>query len=145
MSRGYVAAMSLALVSALAIPGAGRAQGHEDADEKTIRSLENQEREAVLKVDVPALKRLWSEHFVVNNPQNLVSPNRDAVLQRVTQGLIHYTLFERRIECIRFDGERVERRFTHVWKQDGATWRLIARHANVILNVDSGAPRSTIR
>lgn len=123
------------------------------SEEDVIRQLEEQERQAVLGQDVAALERLWAEEFIVNNPQNQISPNRDAVLALVKRGLIRYEAFERRIESIRFSsdiaivmgaetvepvgdtphaGGTVERRFTNVWgKQDG-TWQMIARHANVI-------------
>jgi hypothetical protein len=29
-------------------------------------------------------------------------------------------------------GQTVKRRFTNIWSREGGTWRLIARHANVI-------------
>jgi len=123
------------------------------ADEKTIRALEEQERLAVLNEDIAALERLWSEQFIVNNPQNEVSPDRGAVLDRVRRGLIRYSTFERRIEAIRFDRDiaivmgsetvvpkaaaagsppSVQRRFTNIWRKTGDTWRVVARHANVI-------------
>jgi ketosteroid isomerase-like protein len=121
--------------------------------ETAIRSLEEQERAAVLNEDVPALERLWSEQFIVNNPQNEISADRNAVLDRVKRGLIRYSQFERRIESIRFDGDvaivmgsetvvrkgdtagappTVRRRFTNIWRQSGSTWHMIARHANVV-------------
>jgi hypothetical protein len=123
-------------------------------DEATIRSLEEQERMGVLNQDVQALERVWSEQFMVNTPTNQVSPNRSVVVDLVEQGIIHYSSFERSIEQIRFNGDiaivmggetvqptgnaplagqTVERRFTHIWKYDGATWRLVARHANDII------------
>jgi hypothetical protein len=122
-------------------------------DEETIRVLEEQERMGVLNQDVRALERVWSEQFMVNAPGNLISPNRDVVVDLVGQGIIHYSSFERRIEQIRFNGDiaivmggetvqptgnaplagqTVERRFTHIWKYDGASWRLVVRHANNI-------------
>jgi hypothetical protein len=122
-------------------------------DEETIRSLEEQERMGVLNQDIQALERVWSEQFMVNTPTNQVSPNRSIVVDLVRQGIIHYSSFERSIEQIRFDGDiaivmgaetvqpagdaplagqTVHRRFTHIWKYDGATWRLVARHANNI-------------
>ncbi|MGK2963021.1 MAG: nuclear transport factor 2 family protein [Gemmatimonadaceae bacterium] len=119
--------------------------------EAAIRSLEDQERLAVLSRDAQALQGLWSERFMVNAPINQVAPNRGIVLQLLQQGLIHYSSFERRIEQIRFDGDfaivmggetvqpagnaplagqTVQRRFTHMWKHEQGEWRLIARHAN---------------
>ena len=121
--------------------------------EGTIRSLEEQERMAVLKEDVAALERLWSDQFIVNNPQNAVSPDRNAVIDRVKRGLIRYSQFERRIETIRFNGDlaivmgsetivpktdaatpaqAVQRRFTNIWRHSGTTWHMIARHANIV-------------
>ena len=119
--------------------------------EATIRSLEEQERLAVLKQDSQALQRLWSERFMVNSPLNQIAPSRSVVLGFLQQGLMHYSSFERRIEQIRFDGvvaivmggetvqpignaplagQTVQRRFTHVWKHEQGAWHLIARHAN---------------
>ena len=122
-------------------------------EEDVIRQLEEQERQAVLQQDFAALERLWAEEFIVNNPQNQISPSRDAVLALVQRGLIRYAAFERRIESIRFNtdiaivmgaetvepvgdapraGGKVERRFTNIWRRHETTWRMIARHANVI-------------
>ena len=124
-----------------------------NTEEDMIRQLEEQERLAVLQGDLEALERLWAEEFIVNNPQNQISPSRDTVLALVKKGLIRYAAFERQIESIRFNadiaivmgaetvepigdapraGGAVERRFTNIWMKKGATWRMIARHANVI-------------
>jgi ketosteroid isomerase-like protein len=121
-------------------------------EEDVIRQLEEQERQAVLQQDFAALERLWAEEFIVNNPQNQISPSRDTVLALVQRGLIRYAAFERRIESIRFNtdiaivmgaetvepvgdapraGGTVERRFTNIWRKQADTWRMIARHANV--------------
>jgi len=123
------------------------------AVEDTIRAMEEQERVAVLKEDVPALEKLWAESLTVNNPQNEISPNRAAVLDRVKHGLIRYSQFDRRIEAIRVDGDfaivmgsetvvrkddtnsanpPVHRRFTNIWKKSGKAWRMIARQASVV-------------
>jgi len=120
-------------------------------DEVAIRALEDKARLAVLTSDIAALEELWSESFIVNNPENQILANRTAVLDRVHQGQIHYSKFEREIEAIRFAGDIaivmgaetvlaagaaedqvVHRRFTNVWRREGSTWRAIARHANVI-------------
>ena len=42
----------------------------QEPKERKIRALEEQERMAVLKEDIPALEKLWSKQFIVNNPQN---------------------------------------------------------------------------
>src|SRR5262245_14694470 len=73
--------------------------------ETEIRALDEQERLAVLKEDVAALERLWSDQLIVNNPQNEISADRNAVFDRIKKGLIRYSQFDRRIEAIRFNGD----------------------------------------
>jgi ketosteroid isomerase-like protein len=117
------------------------------SDEQHVRSLDDQERVAALKRDLPALERLWSDQFTVNAPNNQVVVGKRAVLDT----------FERQIEFIRADGnfviimgletvqpigdapsaglvagQSIKRRFTNIWKNEEGTWRLFARHANVI-------------
>jgi ketosteroid isomerase-like protein len=127
------------------------------SDERAIRSLEEQEVIAVLNQDVAALERLMSDGYIVNNPQNGITPDREGVLDRVRKGLIRYASFDRHIEAIRIDGdvaivmglevvvpkgaapragETVRRRYTNIWKRSGSGWKSIARHANVM----AGAP-----
>jgi hypothetical protein len=130
------------------------------ADEEHVRSLDDQERIAALKRDIPALERLWSEQFTVNAPNNQVVVGRRAVLDTfVRAGVINFSIFERQVEFIRADGafviimgletvepisdapsaglvagHTIKRRYTNIWKNEGGTWRLFARHANVIPN-----------
>ena len=105
---------------------------------------------------------LWSgcgpEQFTVNAPNNQVVVGRRAVLDTfVRAGVINFSTFERQVEFIRSDGDfviimgletvepvsdapsaglvagrTIKRRFTNVWRKEGGTWRLLARHANVI-------------
>ena len=124
-----------------------------DSDEDVIRSLEKRATAAVLKRDTMALRSLWSEHFMVNAPRNVVAPNRKAVFDLLSQGVIHYASFESTIEHLRVDGDvavvmgsetvrptgkaplagqTVPRRFTHVWRKQGDQWLLLARHAHII-------------
>lgn len=147
MSRVLAVLLALVLSSCdSTVPGT-RGPG----DEAVIRGLEEEERTAILNRDSVALQRIWSTDFIVNSPLNQVSPNRAVVLDLVRQGLIQYTAFERRIEEFRLigdiavvmgseavqpagaDGGPVQRRFTHIWQRDAATWRLVARHANNIV------------
>ena len=133
------------------------AQGR-TTDETTVRSLDDQARTAALKRDVGALERLWSDQLVVNAPDNHVIVGKRAVLDDfVRTGIIDFSVFERQIEFVRIDGDfatlmgletvvpkadspanglktgqRVQRRFTNIWKREGDTWRLFIRHANVI-------------
>ena len=127
-------------------------------DEAAVRALDDQERIAALQRDVKALEQLWSEQFTVNAPNNRVVVGRKSVLDTfVHAGVINFSKFERDIEFVKADGpfviimglerlvpmsdapeaglvagETVRRRFTNVWKYEDGTWRLFARHANVI-------------
>jgi len=144
--------LSLLLTCSLSV-SAAQSEEPLAAKESTIRSLEEQERTAVLKEDVQTLERLWSEQLIVNTPQNEISADRSVVLDRVKRGLIRYSQFERRIEMVRFNGDlaivmgsevvvrkgdeasatqAVRRRFTNIWRESGRTWRMIVRHANIV-------------
>src|SRR5687768_11585469 len=71
-------------------------------DEEQVRSLDDQERLAALRRDLPALERLWSEDFAVNAPNNQVIVGRRAVVDTfVGSGVINFSRFERQIEFIR--------------------------------------------
>jgi ketosteroid isomerase-like protein len=128
------------------------------SDEETVRKLDDQERLAALKRDAPALERLWSDQFTVNAPNNAVVVGKSAVMDTfVHSGVINFSSFERKIEFVHVDGDfafimgletlkplsdapsaglvagqEVRRRFTNIWKKEAGTWRLYARHANVI-------------
>ncbi len=149
-ARTWVGSLCLLAGCATAHPAAAPQLA---TDEATIRALEEQERIAVREQDFAALERIWSPRFMVNTPRNQVAPDRAVVLDIFRQGLAHYSAFDRRIESILFDGdlaivmgaetvkpignaphagETVERRFTNIWKQENGSWRLLARHANVI-------------
>jgi ketosteroid isomerase-like protein len=127
--------------------------GRDSPAEATIRALDDQERLAALNQDFAALERLWSEHFIVNAPSNQILSNRSAVLDWFRKGMTTRSSYERSIEQIRVDGDMaivmgaetlkptgnapqagqtVRRRFTNIWKKEGDTWRLWARHANLI-------------
>ena len=129
-----------------------------NSDEEYVRSVDDQERNAALRRDISALERLWSEQFTVNAPNNQVVVGKRAVMEAfVRTGVINFSSFERQIEYIRADGafviimgleivqpitdapsvglaagQAIKRRFTNVWKNEAGTWRLFARHANVI-------------
>jgi ketosteroid isomerase-like protein len=157
MTPGFGRPLAVLLLACSVTVSAAASDAPDAAREATIRSLEDQERTAVLKEDVPALERLWSEQLIVNTPQSDVSADRSVVLDRIKRGLIRYSQFDRQIEVIRFNGDLaivmgsetivrkadpagapasspkpVRRRFTNIWRQSAQGWRMIARHANVI-------------
>lgn len=146
-------AFSILLLLTVGTSTGARAQSR-TSDEETVRSLDDLERIAALKRDIPALERLWSEQFTVNAPNNRIVIGKRAVLDTfVHAGVINFSSFERKIEFIRVDGDlaiimgaetvrpigdapmagqTVHRRFTNIWKKGDGTWRLFARHANMI-------------
>jgi hypothetical protein len=106
----------------------------------------------MLAADIAALDAIWSAGFTVNAPDNTVK-SKDQVLGAVRESRIRYSGFDRTVErvvvlddeCVisrggevvvpkgeRPDaGQRVVRRYSHVWKRADGSWRLAARHANV--------------
>jgi hypothetical protein len=128
------------------------------SNEAAVRALDDEERHAALTRDAGALRRLWSEEFTVNAPNNQVVSGKESVLATfVDSGVIDFSTYERSIEFIREDtpfvfimgletlmpnvdapsaglkkGQSVRRRFTNIWKNEAGTWRLWARHANVM-------------
>jgi len=135
------------LVTALATSASG-----DTAEEQRIRELDAKEAAAMLAADTAALDAIWSSGFTVNAPDNTVK-SREQVLGAVRESRIAYSGFERTVEkivvldddCVitmggevvvpkgdRPDaGQRVARRYSHVWKKAGGSWGLVARHANV--------------
>jgi uncharacterized protein (TIGR02246 family) len=118
-----------------------------------IRALEAEMEEGVLKRDVETLRQLWSRDFIVNAPRNVVVPDRGAVLEVFRKGIANYSVFDTQIEEIRlrgnvaivmgsetvkpvgdapYAGKTVDRRYTHVWRQQEGRWRLFARHAHIV-------------
>ena len=123
------------------------------ANEETIRQLENQEREAILRGDSTTLfNGLWDPTMIVNTPANRVGTVEGTKMQLRT-GQLAYLSFERHIEAITFNGDLaivmgqellrpqghqmnagklVTRRFTNVWRHVANSWGIIARQATII-------------
>src|SRR5262245_2690824 len=74
-------------------------------DEQRVRALDDQERIAALKRDVPTLERLWSDQLTVNAPNNEVIVGKRAVFETfVRSNIINFSRFDREIEFVRVDG-----------------------------------------
>jgi ketosteroid isomerase-like protein len=116
---------------------------------RQIEELEQEGTRAFLAQDVESLKRLFSDDFVVNSPLDRIH-TRDQVLDLLSRGLIRHLSQEVKIELIQRhgdivvvmgsdvvrnppDGAAVHRRFTNVWEAEGDSWRMIARHAQVVV------------
>ena len=124
----------------------------QQSDEAIIKSLEEKEREAILKSDTMQLSNLMSKQIVVQNPENAIVGFRQ-IMDRIKSGKIDYSAFERRIDNIAFvnsiaivmgletlipqgntkdAGKTVKRRFTNVWTKEKDGWKLTARQATII-------------
>lgn len=126
-----------------------------DSLETTIRQLEQQVVNGIVKADSNLLKTLWAPEFLVNTPRNTIAKDRQAVFEIQKAGLINYSRFERTIEAIQIldnavltmgsevivsrndipgakAGQPVKRRFTNIWIKQNGRWVQTARHASVI-------------
>ena len=123
--------------------------------ETQIRLLEQTVVKAILNADTITLKNIWAPEFLVNNPRNKITGNRDSVLISQKAGMIDYSTFERIIERIQIQknivitmgyevfvsrreipeakaGQTYKRRFTNIWMKKKGKWQQIARHASII-------------
>lgn len=123
--------------------------------EAEIRRLEQIVVTAILNADTNRLKQVWAPEFLVNNPRNDISGNRDSVLLTQKAGMINYSSFERVIERMQFQksfiitmghetfisrndtpgaraGQTYKRRFTNIWMKKNGKWQQTARHASII-------------
>ncbi|MDQ3685316.1 MAG: nuclear transport factor 2 family protein [Acidobacteriota bacterium] len=140
------------LVAALIVlaPGLVLAQSAKQkaAIEQEIRKLDLAHADAILRGDLAALDKLWTEDFRVNNPFNEIDK-----ADRIRTGAVTYSSFVREPESILIHGNTVivmgretavpkgsspdtgktiKRRYTNIWMKRQGKWRLVARHASVI-------------
>jgi len=140
------------LVAALTVlaPGLVWAQSarQKAAIEQEIRKLDLAHADAILRGDLAALDKLWTEDFMVNNPFNEIDKAK-----RIRTGAVTYSSFVREPESIAIHGDTVivmgretavpkgsspdagktiKRRYTNIWMKRQGKWRLVARHASVI-------------
>lgn len=124
-------------------------------NEIEIQRLEQTVVLAILNADTNKLKEVWAPEFLVNNPRNDISGNRDSVFLVQKAGMIDYSRFERVIERMQFQdnivitmghelfasrndmpgvkaGQVYKRRFTNIWMKKNGKWQQIARHASII-------------
>ncbi len=140
----------LAVALTVLVPGFAAAQSAKQkaAIEQEIRRLDLAHADAILRGDLPALDKLWTEDFKVNNPFNEVDK-----ANRIRTGAVTYSSFIREPESVLVHGETVivmgretvvpkgsspdagvtiNRRYTNIWMKRSGKWRLVARHASVI-------------
>jgi ketosteroid isomerase-like protein len=140
----------LAVALAILVPHLASAQSvsQKAAIEQEIRRLDLEHADAILRGDLPALDKLWTTDFKVNNPFNEVDK-----ADRIRTGAMTYSSFIREPETVLVHGDTVivmgreivvpkgnspdagktiNRRYTNIWMKRDSKWRLVARHASVI-------------
>lgn len=140
----------LAVVFAVFVPcsASGQSAKQKVKIEQEIRRLDLAHADAVLRGDLPALDKLWTEDFKVNNPFNQIDK-----ADRIRTGAVTYSSFTREPETVLIHGNTVivmgreivvpkgdspdsgitiNRRYTNIWMRRSGNWRLVARHASVI-------------
>lgn len=125
----------------------------ETSPEAEIRNLEETERRAVLKNDTIMLGKIWDKDLIINSLFNrvlLTTSNSDG---RPVIIPLSYSSFTRELEevlvkgdiviCMGHEvfvvagednngGEGFKQRYTNIWMKQNGTWKLIARHINLI-------------
>ena len=130
----------------------GAAQKKDQRLEGEVRRANAEEVESLLRNDVKALERLWSNDLVVTNPLNKFVDKLE-VLRLITSGFLAFTSYERRIEYVRLYGNLAVVagsetviwagkmpnagktsliRFTGIWMRRQGRWQQVARHANIV-------------
>jgi ketosteroid isomerase-like protein len=131
--------------------------GETASSEDLLRQLDQAGARAVLEADAETLGRLYSpDHLLHFAPAKLVR-TRQQVLDDVREKRIPYTSFSRITEHVSVHGEvgvtigsevavpkgehpahpgalnhALERRYTHIWRNDGSAWRLLVRHVSLV-------------
>ena len=117
--------------------------------ENQVRTLEQNEVQAILSKDTTSLRKFWSPDLMTNSSAGRVNIGRQ--VDFVKTGVIDYTSYTREIEQVRTEGDIVitmgketvapkgstdqpgltsERRITSVWMKQNGIWRLIARQTS---------------
>lgn len=123
----------------------------QSSDEREIRKLEKHWTELLDKGDTTKLLAIWSENYVVNNPNGkIVTPKEIVALMKgghvfpAVERIIEKITFNRDIAIVMgkelqqppsmtADHEQwIPRRFTNIWVETENGWQLVARQSAVI-------------
>ena len=114
--------------------------------------MEEKRVAALIIKDTAALLKIWAPDYCANRPLGVVS-TREKILELVLTDSLSFSTYKFEIEKIiikknfvitmgndtvepsgknRNAGNRLKRRFTHIWSKENGNWLLIARHANIV-------------
>ncbi len=82
----------------------GQSVKQNDTLEQKIRSLDMAQAEAMLRMDIPALEKLWAEEFTTNAQRNQIIKGRKVLLDGFRAENIKYSSFVRDIESVMIHG-----------------------------------------
>ena len=100
MKKNFCVILFLILFSGILV-------AQETSPEADIRLLEEKERQAVLKKDTAALRKIWDRYFLVNAPTNRIVTAGPDVASRPVISRMSYASFTREIEQILVRGDVV--------------------------------------
>ncbi|MEO5946895.1 MAG: nuclear transport factor 2 family protein [Chitinophagaceae bacterium] len=119
--------------------------------ETEIKNLEQAEVKALQDKDTTTIKKLWDKDFIVHNPENKIVLAKPNLLDRpVIQNT--RVSFTREVEKVLVNGDiaismgnetvvpadgsnqgqTIRRSYTNIWMKKDGSWKIIARHANII-------------
>ena len=121
--------------------------------EREIRALEQEQARAAAARDRRSLESIFAPEFRVINPAGGVGTRQELLDLLASQGPAPYasaayvtdtvTHYGETVVSLGMDivvpnqgpqaGQTVRRRVTQVWRHDGAAWRLVLRHATIIV------------
>jgi hypothetical protein len=121
-----------------------------NAVEIEIARLEEREAKAMLAGDCATLNELWSVDLIVNSTANIIA-GRDTLIAWIASRRLRFNTYERvitRLSCsaelgIATGNETTEAAigrpevrtfcsYMNVWRKEGGSWKLIARHVGMI-------------
>jgi ketosteroid isomerase-like protein len=141
--------LTLIFISFIFFMGTALAQTMEDDVE--IRRLEQHWTKLLDQGDTTSLKRIWTNSYVVNNPNGKIVTPKD-IIALMKEGHV-FPKVERIIEAITFNDniavvmgkelqqppsktankeDWIPRRFTNVWIKTKSHWQLASRQSSVI-------------
>ncbi len=158
MKRAILAVLVAAAASSL-MPATAFAVEHENTA-AAIRAASAAEVSAILAGDESKLTSLWAETFVVTNPFNKLV-TKPQVFELMRSGVFRFSSLERDIDYLHaygdvavvagsetgvwagkspMTGKLSHFRFTSIWRRTPSGWVEVARHANLVPNVDPRSP-----
>jgi hypothetical protein len=148
---GLIASLPLLMA---AVPAAAASPvSPTEAVDREIRALEQDQARAAAARDRQRLEALFAQDFRVVNPSGGVGTRQELLDILASQGPAPYASAAYVTETVKSygdtvvslgmdivvpnqgpqAGQTVRRRVSQVWRRDGSTWRLVLRHATIIV------------